>query len=86
MTVSLRKAPIVNLNTNAIIKELVGEYNKSTQYLIHEIADSEEMLMRGCKTVADLRSNIKDLISDIEQEHEAGRVEDQIYRSLSEWE
>jgi len=82
----LRKAPIVNLNTAALIKELVGEYSATTQYVIHEIANSEKELMKGCATMADYKSNIKDMLSDIEMEHEAGQIEDDIYRSLSDWE
>ena len=83
---TLRKAPIVNLNTAALIKELVGEYNKQNQYLIHEIAESEEMLIKGCTNMHQYKGRIQDMISDIEQEYEAGAVEDQVYRSLSDWE
>lgn len=59
----MKKAPIVNLNTNALIKELVGEYNDENQELIHLIAKNESELMKGCNTVADYSINMKSLIN-----------------------
>ena len=63
MTNRLRKAPIVNLNTNALIKELVGGYNATNESMIHKIAENEKNLMSGCSTMADYKVKMLDFIS-----------------------
>lgn len=59
----MRKAPLVNLNTQSLIKELVGEYSESNQDLIHLIAENEQELLKGCSTMADYSENMKKFIA-----------------------
>ena len=58
----MRKAPIVNLNVAAIIKEQLGDYNETNCEIIHKIADNQKKLMYQCANVAHLENRIKTLI------------------------
>ena len=55
----MKAAPIVNLNTAALIKELVGEYNNENETVIHAIAINERALLRDCRTMADYKVNVE---------------------------
>ena len=59
----LGKAPIVNMNTNNVISEIVGEYNEGTCELIHKIAKNQRKLMKGCRSHEDYRANIEGFIA-----------------------
>lgn len=58
----LRKSPTVNLNTDTLIKKLVGKYDESTQDLIHAIAANEARIMDDCQTLADYEESMKAFI------------------------
>ena len=60
---TLPKAPTVNLNTSALIRELVGEYNADTFELIHEIAEKQGELIEGCRNMAEYKANIEAYIA-----------------------
>jgi len=59
----MKAAPTVNLNTAALIKELVGEYNDDTEWLIHAIASNEKELIKNCNTMADYKDNMQAFIN-----------------------
>lgn len=51
----LLKAPTVDLNTAALIEQLVGPYSLETQGMIHAIADCRADIMRDCHTMAEYK-------------------------------
>jgi hypothetical protein len=59
----LPKAPVVNLNTDALIAELIGEYNENTFELIHEIAEKQGEIIEGCSNMAEYKANIEAFIA-----------------------
>lgn len=59
------KGPIVNLNTAALIKELVGEYNEDNKFVIDSIAKSETEILIGCDTMADYKERMTNFIKNI---------------------
>lgn len=61
----LKKAPIVNLNTDVLIKELVGEYNEKTQDVIHAIAKSETEILIGCNTLIEYKERMSKFIKNV---------------------
>ena len=60
-----KRAPIVKLNTNTLIKELVGEWNHENQDIIITIAKNESALIRGCNNMAEYKANIQAFIGEI---------------------
>jgi len=62
----MRPAPMVTTKTDALIKELIGNYSVKTQEIIHFIADYEADLMANCEDVAEYRGKIIALLDLIE--------------------
>ena len=62
----LRKAPIVNMNTNNVISEIVGEYNEGNCELIHKIVKNQSKLMKGCESHEDYKASIERFIAAAE--------------------
>ena len=65
MAIKLNPAPIVNLNTNAVIKEIFGGYNIYNQDIIKQIADNEANLIKGCRNLGELKANIENYIDNV---------------------
>ena len=59
---NLIPAPTVTVNTNTVIANLIGEYNKGTQYIIHAIAKNESALLKGCYSLEDYTANVETFI------------------------
>ncbi len=54
----MKTAPIVNLNTAELIKQLIGDYNDENKDIIDIIAKNESFIMEGCETLSEYAANM----------------------------